>query len=456
MRTHCVTAFLFLFSFAPAFTATAQLITEDFAYNNGQLTSLNGGANVSDSAWMSFSGTGNPLLVGDGSLSVPGYAHSGVGGKLKIVATSASAEDAFRTFPAQPAGTTVYVSFLVAVLDTLGLTPNSNVTGDHFVSLLPSTSSSTFVARVSIRRGTVSGTYQLGLRASASNAATEWFVPNLASGGTHLVVLRYRSVQGAQNDTASLWVDPAFDGPEPSADLAQVTASTSDVADVGRIAIRQGSGTPNAELDGIIVSNFWGSTPPLPLQLVSFSAFQLGDNKVQLNWETLSETGNYGFLVQKSATQQDTYQTVSGIIPGHGTTNVPQSYAFVDSIQPIGRFYRLEQIDLDQEVHFSEPVQVSGVASVGTFRPMTFTLDQNYPDPFNPTTAVSYQLSAASEVKLAVYDILGREVAVLVNERKAPGRYEATFDASRLASGVYIYRLTAGQNGASRKMILLK
>ena len=77
--------------------------------------------------------------------------------------------------------------------------------------------------------------------------------------------------------------------------------------------------------------------------------------------------------------------------------------------------------------------------------PVAYALGQNYPNPFNPTTAVSFQLPVVSEVRLAVYDVLGREVAVLVNERKTPGRYEARFDASGLASGVYLYRLQARQ-----------
>ncbi len=91
-----------------------------------------------------------------------------------------------------------------------------------------------------------------------------------------------------------------------------------------------------------------------------------------------------------------------------------------------------------------------------------FALTQNYPNPFNPTTVVSYQLPVASDVKLAVYDLLGREVMVVVDERKAAGRHEVRLDArpggqgAGLSSGVYIYRLTAGQYVESRKMVLMK
>ena len=108
--------------------------------------------------------------------------------------------------------------------------------------------------------------------------------------------------------------------------------------------------------------------------------------------------------------------------------------------------------------HFEVPVAfgvVTGV-KVMTEVPKQFALDQNYPNPFNPRTVVSSQLPEASNVKLVVYDMLGREVAVLVNERRVAGSYKDTFDGSALASGVYVYRLTAGQYVESRKMVLMK
>jgi cyclomaltodextrinase / maltogenic alpha-amylase / neopullulanase len=92
----------------------------------------------------------------------------------------------------------------------------------------------------------------------------------------------------------------------------------------------------------------------------------------------------------------------------------------------------------------------------GSDVPKELTLAQNYPNPFNPKTGVRFQVSGVSDVKIAVYDILGREVAVLVNERKTPGSYEVTFDGRGLASGVYIYRMSAGTFVQTRKMLLLK
>jgi hypothetical protein len=88
--------------------------------------------------------------------------------------------------------------------------------------------------------------------------------------------------------------------------------------------------------------------------------------------------------------------------------------------------------------------------------PPRFNLEQNYPDPFNPSTTIRYELPKASQVNLSVYDILGREVSVLVNEKKDAGIYEVRYEGSKLASGVYFYRLQAGDYVASKKMLVLK
>jgi chitinase len=105
----------------------------------------------------------------------------------------------------------------------------------------------------------------------------------------------------------------------------------------------------------------------------------------------------------------------------------------------------------------------TAIASSETIVPREYALLQNYPNPFNPITSIKYTIGGdrgwglgVSDVTLCVYDVLGREVAVLVNETKAPGAYDVTFDGTGLASGVYIYRLTAGDFAQSRKMLLIK
>lgn len=88
--------------------------------------------------------------------------------------------------------------------------------------------------------------------------------------------------------------------------------------------------------------------------------------------------------------------------------------------------------------------------------PTTYALEQNYPNPFNPTTNIKYQIPHDGSVSLNVYNMLGQEVARLVNEVHNAGSYEVAFDASNLSSGMYIYRLRAGNFTSSRKLLLLR
>jgi len=99
---------------------------------------------------------------------------------------------------------------------------------------------------------------------------------------------------------------------------------------------------------------------------------------------------------------------------------------------------------------------ITPVNATGIELPCRFGLEQNYPNPFNPTTTIAYALPRSAMVRLCVYDILGREVAVLVNERRDAGFHEVKFDGSNLASGVYFYRLTAGDFVQSKRMLVLK
>ncbi|MCZ2267237.1 MAG: T9SS type A sorting domain-containing protein [Ignavibacteriales bacterium] len=143
--------------------------------------------------------------------------------------------------------------------------------------------------------------------------------------------------------------------------------------------------------------------------------------------------------------------TKIGFVPGFGTTTEPKSYSFIDSKLETGNYnYRLKQIDLDGSFAYSNTINIK------IEQPFVFTLDQNYPNPFNPVTSIQYAIANKQFVKLIVYDVLGNEIAVLVNEEKPAGKYEVSWNASNLASGVYIYRLQSGLFVSSKKMMLLR
>jgi hypothetical protein len=125
----------------------------------------------------------------------------------------------------------------------------------------------------------------------------------------------------------------------------------------------------------------------------------------------------------------------------------------VNCLYPYGKDSVL--VGTDDGVYVVSSTTVTAV-NEPTHNPTTFALSQNYPNPFNPTTTIRYDVPVRSHVTLAAFDILGRRVETLVDGEKQPGHYEVSFDASRLPSGVYFYRLQVGTFNETKKMELLK
>jgi photosystem II stability/assembly factor-like uncharacterized protein len=188
-----------------------------------------------------------------------------------------------------------------------------------------------------------------------------------------------------------------------------------------------------------------------PVELISFNC--IVDNEiVDLFWQTATETNNAGFEVeriQKSEIRGQIWERIE-FVEGKGTTTEIQSYTFQDKPE-IGKYkYRLKQIDYDGSFEYSQEIE----AEVKPY--LVFLLEQNYPNPFNPTTTISYTIPVNGTVTLKVFDIIGKEIVTLVNEEKHTGEYEIEFNAIDLPSGIYFYKLQAGQLLETKKMILLK
>jgi len=145
-----------------------------------------------------------------------------------------------------------------------------------------------------------------------------------------------------------------------------------------------------------------------------------------------------------------------GFVSGSGTSSQTQYYSYRDNISEAATekiFYRLKQIDFDGSFKYSEIIEIE-------LTPTSFSLEQNYPNPFNSTTKISWQSPVGSWQTLKVYDVLGNEVATLVDEYQPAGSYEIDFTSTvsnrLLTSGVYIYTLRVGDYFSSKKMILIK
>ena len=186
----------------------------------------------------------------------------------------------------------------------------------------------------------------------------------------------------------------------------------------------------------------------VPVELTSFSALADKD-KINLVWETATETNNYGYEVQRSSDKINF--TAIGFVKGAGTSTEKHNYSFTDDDRATNKvYYRLKQLDFDGTFWYSQVVEAANVM------PTEFALSQNYPNPFNPVTTIKFQLPVNSKVSLKVYDILGSEVATLVDEVKEAGYYELSFNGNGLASGTYFFRINADNFVQTKKMILIK
>ena len=191
------------------------------------------------------------------------------------------------------------------------------------------------------------------------------------------------------------------------------------------------------------------SQQPIPVELTSFTANVTNEGNVVLNWSTATETNNHMFEVERKSEAGEFY--IVGNVEGSGTTTEPKEYSFIDqSVGPGIYYYRLKQIDFNGDYKYSDEVFVEVKAT------LTFSLEQNYPNPFNPSTKIKFDVPAESFITLKVYDLLGNEIAILVNEEKNAGSYEVEFNVAELTSGVYFYQLQAGSFVETKKMILLR
>jgi hypothetical protein len=186
----------------------------------------------------------------------------------------------------------------------------------------------------------------------------------------------------------------------------------------------------------------------LPVELSSLSV-SIKNGKVILNWRTETEVNNYGFEILRQA-QDDIWNTL-GFVQGYGNSNSPKNYSFIDENVIVGKYsYRLKEIDTDGNFEYSKLIEVD-FGSINKFE-----LSQNYPNPFNPITTIRFSLPESGNIKLTVFNIIGEQVAELVNGFKEAGIHTVNFDADNLNSGNYIYRIEATGFTQAKKMTLIK
>ena len=435
------------------------LLEENFDYTAGALLSASG--------WSAHSGTGtnSPAVVTPG-LTYTDYLSSGIGNATLI--NNLGGEDVSREFTKQDVnGTSIYASLLVNVTDA-----SASKTGDYFFHLgnrsAPATFTS-FCARL-FAKITAAGVVNFGI-SNANTAGTQVYsTTDYATNTTYLIIMKY-TINQTGNDQVDMWVKstgvPTNEASAGTADATQNTLTGQDT--VNAVGLRQGSSSNSVAVivDGIRISTTWSDLATVPVELTSFSANSVNGN-VELLWKTATEKNNNGFEIERSLSLIPSQRegTINsplggkeggfvkiGFVKGNGTTTNLSSYSFTDkNVNANSAYsYRLKQIDFDGTFTYSNIVNVSAGQS-----PNTFALGQNFPNPFNPSTVISYSLPQAGVVTLAIFNTLGQKVKEVVNGFQDAGNYTVSLNASDLSSGNYIYNVSVNGQSINKKMLLLK
>jgi len=188
----------------------------------------------------------------------------------------------------------------------------------------------------------------------------------------------------------------------------------------------------------------------LPVELSSFTS-TVNYSNIKLEWSTVNEQNNSGFDIERTIANENNWKKIN-FVQGSGTTNQAKNYSYEDRNITSGKYqYRLKQIDFNGNYEYHS---LANEVEIGV--PKKFSLSQNYPNPFNPATKINFEIPQNSNVKLSVYDVTGKLAIELVNEQRAAGYYTVEFNGSNLASGMYFYRIEAGDFSATKKMLLIK
>lgn len=301
--------------------------------------------------------------------------------------------------------------------------------------------------------------------------SSDHLIENLIFDSCNNDTVRVDCTYDAHGDQTS---ESEWDGYQPYLTLLQHDTTTYSYDSNGNLALLVHHTLQNSTSDltyGAVsfnrIGNFYdyfGDTISLaweqlqvPAVRVAFFTAQTGLDSVSLTWNTLYEENNMAFNILRKTRIENGFSIITGSTEGK-TPHVPgineagERYSFVDSrLEGAGTYsYKLQAINNNGSTSDLTTIQVNVEA------PSEYALYQNYPNPFNPSTTITFDLNQASIVTLDIYNVLGQKVAVWNYGTMNPGRYNEVINMSRYASGVYFYRLVAGNFVQTKKLMLVK
>lgn len=220
------------------------------------------------------------------------------------------------------------------------------------------------------------------------------------------------------------------------------------------------AGNPNQFLasgDQFTLGTTDNDNSPLPISL-NRVIIKPVDGGATINWNTATERENFGFFIDRfylgldMTTPKDTLWKEIGFIQGNGTRTKSSNYSFTDTdIESAGRYiYRIRQVNYNGKENYYGPYLLRVDA------PDKLELNTIYPNPFNPTTTITYSVNKQADVKIRVFNVLGQRVQTLVNRQQLPGKYSVRFDGTGLSNGIYFIRFISEGVYQTRKVLLVK
>jgi hypothetical protein len=424
---------VFVFSGNSAQTISGTSTFADLTLNNTHSSGISADADIT---------TNGDLILVDGILSMNGNAFI-----LGNSSTVSGGNDAS------------HIDGTVTLIATSGTTERFAPVGDGGTG-----------RRLGIKPSTAGDTYQVTFNFSNPqedfgpdllniDAISRLYYWNVTTSGTRNFRVRVHWEDG--------FADGVLGGAEDDLRPGSWDSGNSEWVDMGRSG--SDDNTPgNVQSDTFLTSNAFvtlatlGTDNSLPVALTTFAA-RLQSDGVSLHWSVASELHNQAFMIERRLADSDDYFATIGEVEGRGTVADAADYAFVDKDVSAGEtyVYRLTSRDYSGLLHRYGNGQIEVFAEL---LPEGYVLEGNYPNPFNPATTIRFSLANEARVSLVVFDVTGRKITTLVNDRQlAADRHEYLWNgedtAGRVvASGVYFYRLivNAGESVQTRRMLLIK
>ena len=428
-KTQTMKRFFTLLTLATiGFTANSQrLLVEDFNYATGRLTDDLSGANVSGGNWQTITDTYNKWAnVVAGNLTYPNYftGPSGTSNQLAIdslISGGGKVEDVFRNFTAVTTNT-IYASFLIKFSSIGNLSTNTQ-TGEYFIAFTPSSSNTSFRARVFVRKGSAANTIQFGIAPfSASLTPTVWTTFDSDPTITHFITFSYQFVASG-NDVVSLFIDKPYSVAAPAPDAtANYADGTTSIADLSRIAIRQAvAASPVANIDAIVVATSYADAT-LPLNLTSFKA-SFNGKATLVKWSTENEVYVAGFSVEKSLDGIN-FSQIDFVAAKNNSTRT--EYSIMDDKMKGGTsYYRLKQLDKNGLFKYSSIEVIKNSMTIKA---------EVFPNPTRGSLTINHGV-AIKGAAIKVMNIEGKLIKTLTVQ---PGSTQTALNVAELIKGNYL------------------